>query len=907
MSAPRWLGPWFWPLAGLMLAAAVRLPFLVHPSLDSDMALTGLMAMHILRGELPVFFWGQPYCGSIEAFLAAPIFAVLGPSERALMLAPLSVSLVFVWLCYLAARDMWGRRAGLAAMLLAAVPPFYFAWASVLPRAAYIEIPTLSLLLVWLAFRIVHRRATAWLYFAYGLTAGVGVWTHFLIIYALLPTAVYIWLADKRLLLKRQMLTLLAGFTLGSLPLWLYNLIHPLATFSYLAQPKPTVGAWPAFWGLISQAVPTLLGAYLDRSFQPVVPLFSYLSWALGLALLVYVVYLCRPGLKGLRRLSVAQDHGGLLWLGLIASLALVVTLSGEPAEATRRHYVPLYVAMFPLAGLAYTRLAEHRRTLAGVMLAFMLASNLAGLVQINSLTNPALRESYQAQHRSTQRLLAQLERWGVRRAYTLEYRDAMRLTFAARERIIFARPFYSRYPAYTRAVDAAPRTAWVLSRDSTDMKGVLETLGAAYRLEWVDEFWCFLDIKPPPHNLAEVRPAGWRARASGRGQDAPLAWDRRADTRWSPLAFQEPGQYLQLDLGRVVPAVGMLHLHSGNYGDIPRLLKIEVSLDGRQWQEVARLGLRPGPFHWTAGKVMTNLDIPREDVYFPPRPVRFIRLTQTGRAPKRFWSLAELAVYQTAGPAQPRAAAAAVAAIRRRGPRNVYADAFLAANLPLALTPPKLARERFPEWTAGLKERSFPVPALRALVALPLYASAGARRIWQAAGVSYQEARAGGYHLFWSFAPRPAPRPLALPPGSTAAASAGRPELALDHKLATRWTTGRARRAGDFYELRLPAPMDLAGLTLTSPDSPQDLSERLRLEASADGTTWQPLQPQTASLGPFVFGGDLLLTSRSSRLLLAFQPTEVRALRLTLLQGHPYYNWSFNEIGLLAPQGPVP
>lgn len=898
-----WLGrPWLWPLAILLLAAALRLTYLLHPILDSDMALTGLMAMHILKGELPVFFWGQPYCGSIEAFVAAPIFAVFGPSERALMLAPVLVSLVFVWLTYMVTRDMWGRRAGLVAMLLAAVPPFYFAWASVLPRAAYIEIPTLSLLLVWLAFRIVHRRPAGWLYFAYGLTAGVGLWIHFLIVYALLPSAIYIWLADKRILWRRQMLYILAGLALGGLPLWLYNLTHQAATFAYLARPKNVVGIWEAFQGLVVLAVPTLLGVFQDGSMAPVVPVVSYLSWGLGLALLVYVLYLSRRAFQGLLRLSVAQDDGALLWLGLIACLAVVASLAGESAESTRRHYVPLFCAMFPLVGLAYARLSEKSQPLAGLVLVFMLASNLAGLHTSSALTNPVLLKRYQTQERGTRHLLAALESWGVRRAYAPVYWDAMRLTFAARERIIFAEPFYAHYQPYTRAVDAAPRPAWVLGRHAQDVVEMFATLGASFRLERPGGFWCFLDITPPPHALAEVPTAGWQAQTSAQAQDAPLAWDRRADTRWSPHAFQKPGQFFQLDLGRVVPGVCMLHLHGGNYGDTPRLLRVEVSLDGQQWQEVARLSPRLGAYHWTAGKPMTTLGSPREDVYFPPRPVRFIRLTQTGKATRHYWSLAELVVFRTAGPARPVDATAAAAAVRASKAGTVYADDFLAANLPQALAPPKLQRERFPEWTAGLDERAFLAPAPETLVALPLYAVDGARRIWQAAGLSYQETQAGGYHLFWDFRPLPDLRILPLPLGSAAAASAGRPERALDHKLASRWSTGRARRAGDFYELRLPAALELAGITLTSPDSPQDLSHRLRLEVSADGTTWQPAQVKTADLGPYVFTGDLLLTTRSSRMLLAFPLRRVKALRLTLTEGHPNFNWSFNELGLLGP-----
>src|SRR5512139_1979664 len=57
----------------LLLAAA--------PPTNSDEATMGLAALHIARGEdFPVWFYGQAYMGTLEAYLAAPLFAVAGPS-----------------------------------------------------------------------------------------------------------------------------------------------------------------------------------------------------------------------------------------------------------------------------------------------------------------------------------------------------------------------------------------------------------------------------------------------------------------------------------------------------------------------------------------------------------------------------------------------------------------------------------------------------------------------------------------------------------------------------------------------------------------------------------------------------------------------------------------------------------
>src|ERR1700757_4691783 len=99
----------------LLLAAGLglRLLYLATPSLDSDQAIFGLMAMHILRGELPIFQWGYHYMGTLESFVAAPLMLVFGPTRFALNLAPALFSMLFAYASFLFAREASGRAIGL--------------------------------------------------------------------------------------------------------------------------------------------------------------------------------------------------------------------------------------------------------------------------------------------------------------------------------------------------------------------------------------------------------------------------------------------------------------------------------------------------------------------------------------------------------------------------------------------------------------------------------------------------------------------------------------------------------------------------------------------------------------------------------------------------------------------------
>ena len=61
---------------------------------DSDQAIVGLMAKHLIEGRaFPVFFYGQSYMLGVEAYLAAPVFLIAGISVATLKFPLLLINL----------------------------------------------------------------------------------------------------------------------------------------------------------------------------------------------------------------------------------------------------------------------------------------------------------------------------------------------------------------------------------------------------------------------------------------------------------------------------------------------------------------------------------------------------------------------------------------------------------------------------------------------------------------------------------------------------------------------------------------------------------------------------------------------------------------------------------------------
>ncbi len=145
--------------AGALLAVlsyAFRFPALLNAdSTNSDAAIVGLQAMHILRGETSPFLWGSGYQTSADSFVAALFFAVLGSAPWVLMVSALSLHVAATVLVFSSLLRHVGKGAAFVlSLLLVLTPSSVHSYALYPPREA-------SLFLALTAFVLVDRAATA--------------------------------------------------------------------------------------------------------------------------------------------------------------------------------------------------------------------------------------------------------------------------------------------------------------------------------------------------------------------------------------------------------------------------------------------------------------------------------------------------------------------------------------------------------------------------------------------------------------------------------------------------------------------------------------------------------------------------------------------------------------------------
>jgi hypothetical protein len=133
---------------------------------DSDQAIFGLMAKHLIEGRaFPLYCYGQTYMLAVDAWVAAPFFLLLGPSVMSWHLSLVALNLATVVLLiaiFYRASGLTPTFALLATLVLAFTPPLTAA--SLIEGAAGIG-PVLCVPILWLL-----RRRPLW----FGLVLAIG-------------------------------------------------------------------------------------------------------------------------------------------------------------------------------------------------------------------------------------------------------------------------------------------------------------------------------------------------------------------------------------------------------------------------------------------------------------------------------------------------------------------------------------------------------------------------------------------------------------------------------------------------------------------------------------------------------------------------------------------------------------
>lgn len=495
------------------MGAAVRLWLLLGSlgEMEADEAVVGLMARHVLAGEWPVFYWGQPYLGSLEAYSVAAAFALAGPSPLVLKLVPALYSLLFIGLVYRATHLALGPGPALLSALYLALPPAFFGIWSTKARGGYVEMLVLGHL-VFLLVLLVEQRRQRWNFLwagALGMVSGLSLWTHPLSVVYLVPAIGLLLVRRRAQLMGPATAGLIAGALVGAWPLVSFNLANDLATwralFSGSFEPLSALRnlkgqvrySWPILVGLAQASTSSELfrADFAGRpgSWPPV-------SLALaGVGLLVLLVFR--------RSLPAAMRPGGGSADLLAAQMVLMVAASLAATSLTRfgelatepRYLLPLYSGVPLLAALVW-HLRHRSKVAAAIVVVGVLAVNVYSIVTTDPRLN--LPSNVGASSPVTRAELSRfLEARALDRIYT-DYWIAYPLSLETGERIVASvvSGGFDRYMPYAHLVSIAPDPAFVFVSGRPEEEAFrqkLAALGASAVREEASIYVVYYNIQP--------------------------------------------------------------------------------------------------------------------------------------------------------------------------------------------------------------------------------------------------------------------------------------------------------------------------------------------------------------------------------------------------------------------------
>lgn len=858
-------------------AVLLRAWHLLSAGLTGDNATTGLMGLAVLRGEFPYFFFGQNWMGGLDAILAAPIYALWGPGVLTVhLLSPIFSLALMACLQPILRKTLgyWGMLAGLAYL---AVPPATWLFWSVEAQTHYPLGLLFGALLLLTTFKLWQNPLWKWhAPLWWGLIAGLALWTNFSSAVVTLPCGVFLLLTARKQLRLWSIPLAAAGGIIGGFPLIWFNLTHGMVHANQAGVFAARYVA-PSIAALAGNAFPLVLGINTPEVGGG--PLFPH-----GIAPYAFLLAILGAGVFFLFHYSRGGKLPFACLLSAVFLLNTMIVVSSAYGKTLfspdQRYLLSLYLVLPFLAGATVRFVSDKKRWWGIVLMLAIAAVHFSqypgfqrwgqGLLNIKAgfyfSGEPALKNQ-----------LREISAAGFKHIYTNQTTYPM--DFLGNGDPVAADYWRHRWLTSSLRVDAASDPGLLnMPRASLDLLGLEHQ---TWRREISHAF-------AQPSGASRLLPRStWTARRVGGADLGRVLNDGDLATGFRSPGKARDGDALVVDLHES-RKVGGVALIPGEFREVPRGLRIEGAGEDGRFQTIRQAKSYWGPFYLSGPHPFLKARFPRVESYFPPRDIRYLRLTHLGKS-NHPWSIQELLLF---GPGASGAAEAwedsaekLLEFLAAHPVRRFYGDAWIAAKVVQRFG------KRIQAVTGNMAVDNFGTIVPSPYLPLPVNPEPGSavvvtkREARQTAGqldkwgLRYQE-RAMGRFVLFSLKGYAMGRPVQT---REAPPSGGGPCVSI-------------------RQTENPRGVALGWLRLEHAPGQGSLPPGVEVKVSQDGVRWSPAPVTDA--GPVAFSGQLLLLNSGQGNLYRFTPP-VRARFIKIGPQAPCPpNWpSPIKIGLHQPE----
>ncbi len=492
---------------------------------NADEAVVALMARHILEGERPIFFYGQAYMGSLDAFLVAGGFSLFGQNVWVVRLVQSLLYLAtIITTVGIGKVGLGSWKIGLVAALFMAIPAVNSTLYTTVSLGGYGEAMLLGSLCLLIGFGILNHlnggssgslKSYA-LFLSWGVIAGIGLWANGLTLVFSVPMGVAILMK----LLKQQVRAagywkfawlILPGFFIGSLPWWVFaiqsgfqNLVVELFGSAVAVEQQAWFGRFLIhLQNLVLLGVPAAFGLRPPWTVEwlalPLIP-FVIMFWGLILYFLAKFVFRHAPG-----------EWAYLVLGGMILVWTLAFLLTPFGADPSGRYFLPLAIP-FSLAAAGVIVSKINRRVAQIGLVALVIIFDAWGTLQSAAKLPPGISTQFDSvtviDQRGMPALIDFLRQNGERRGYS-NYWVSYPLAFLSSEEMVFVPrlPYHQdlrytdrddRYLPYDTIVADSDRVAYITTNNEAldeYLRSAFSQLGVTWEEKKIGDFQIFFKL----------------------------------------------------------------------------------------------------------------------------------------------------------------------------------------------------------------------------------------------------------------------------------------------------------------------------------------------------------------------------------------------------------------------------
>lgn len=617
----------------LLLALAVLLGFSLRLYIaraafatSFDSSTVGLMALRILEGDRPLFYYGQLYMGSLEAYVAALMFAVFGVSATVLALSPILFSVALIVATYFLFREISAgeRWVAFAAALSVAASSEHGLWYTLATYGGYPEYLFFGTMYLWLSVRLAFRplsKKSRWAHaLGLGIIAALAVWTHLAsLVYIATGLLLMVGVSALRGVKRGHVVPLVWSVGIGCLGFIPFLIERTrLTSMSQVHAPlrlQNVPEGWDSFLRLLQAHLWT---PETDNVTRLMVLVFLLMATAYYLISLVLADSWISRAKRG---------------TPLLFALVFITLFSPHPMAQSNapRYLLPLFTIAYATA-LSAGFLLPFRVLRVAAILPVLVLSVFQVRAALIYVGNEAPKK--EATVREMRRTHTTVQNLGLKHVYIVgnevDGHMGQEYTFYAKDSVKFVSLYSNR--TYTDEISAEcdPRSAFLVQRWHYDrVRDALYSAGVTRYEEVQIGRNLFYNVRAPHFAERSIRPQNVTMTTEGgvRG-DGMFLFDRHVGTRlhMTPDSEAPSTAVVTIDMGESM-AISGIDIDDLAQSGAMRHFGVEVSRDGERYHTIRPPADLLSVYSCGNKVYMLGLDS-RWQLHIPPTTARYVRVT---------------------------------------------------------------------------------------------------------------------------------------------------------------------------------------------------------------------------------------------------------------------------------------